>query len=78
MKKEQKVIRRHRSELLLVKMFFLLNWITVQHLRARDITMNIDETPIISIGSCETSQSLTGMSLPCSVGPFIPHLTSVD
>ena len=35
-----------------------------QHLRARDITMNIDETPIISIGSCETSQTLKASHFP--------------
>lgn len=78
MKKEQKVVRRHRSELLLVKkLFFLLNWITVPHLRAKDITMNMDETPVISIGPCEASQTPTSMSHPSSAGPFI-HLTSVD
>lgn len=63
--------------LLVKKLFFLLNWITVQHLRARDITMNMDETPVTSIGSCEASQTPTSMSRPSSVGPFI-HLTSVD
>ena len=78
MKKEQKVVRRHRSELLLVKkLFFLLKWITVPHLRARDITMNMDETPVTSVGPCEASQAPTSMSRPSSVGPFTPW-TSVD